>query len=156
MEQPPTRRLDSWLRQTPSDTSLGTTPSVVNPKTINLIADKEQFLDKTLILSLSEFHHSLSMLDSVHIMLISLLFSFIPSYSLAFSILGLVNTQTGNNVCLNNVNQETLTVTCQALSQVPKSPLDFKDWLAYISGIYYDYSGFFWTFKKTIGQNNSS
>ena len=46
------------------------------------------------------------------------IFSFIPSYSLAFSILGLINTQTKNNVCINNVDNTTLMEICTSISTV--------------------------------------
>ena len=46
------------------------------------------------------------------------IFSFVPSYSLAFAILGLVNTQSQNNVCLNNVDSDTLKDLCAELTNV--------------------------------------
>ena len=41
------------------------------------------------------------------------IFSFIPYYSISFSLLAMVNVQTHNNVCVNNVDSNTLTNICQ-------------------------------------------
>ena len=41
------------------------------------------------------------------------IFSFIPYYSISFSLLAMVNVQTHNNVCINNVDSNTLTNICQ-------------------------------------------
>ena len=41
------------------------------------------------------------------------IFSFIPYYSISFSLLAMVNVQTHNNVCINNVDSTTLTNICQ-------------------------------------------
>ena len=49
----------------------------------------------------------------------------IPSYSLSFSILGLVNTQTENNVCINNVDPNTLTNICQGFADGKLDPNGF-------------------------------
>ena len=54
-------------------------------------------------------------------------FSFIPSYSLSYSILGLVNTQTSNNVCINNVDPTTLTNLCTSFAVYwPQPGWDFN------------------------------
>ena len=53
------------------------------------------------------------------------IFSFIPSYSLSYSILGLVNTQTENNVCINNVDPNTLTNICQGFADGKLDPNGF-------------------------------
>ena len=41
------------------------------------------------------------------------IFSFIPYYSISFSLLAMVNVQTHNNVCVTNVDSNTLTNICQ-------------------------------------------
>ena len=62
------------------------------------------------------------------------IFSFIPSYSFSFSLMALTNVQTVNNVCINNVDPNTLKDICQTAKDVyPKFWLIPQNYYNYIT-----------------------
>ena len=57
------------------------------------------------------------------------LFSIFPVFDLSYSLIGLSNTQSVNNLCLNYVDNQTLYMVCE---QLKENPLGDKGLLIYL------------------------